>query len=109
MPRFTALPALCLALGTLTGTAACAAPETYALPEPTAQFKAPPDEGHAAGFQAAQENCMTCHSTDYIAMQPPRKGQAFWDAEVAKMIKVYHAPIEPQQAKAIAAYLGATY
>lgn len=106
MPRLTALPALCL---TLAGTAALAAPETYALPEPTAQFKAPPDAGHAAGFQAAQDNCMTCHSTDYVAMQPPRKGQAFWDAEVAKMVKVYRAPIEEQQAKAIAAYLGATY
>lgn len=106
MPRLSALPALCLVL---TGTAALAAPETYALPEPTAQFKSPPNAGDAAGFQAAQENCMTCHSADYVAMQPPRKGQAFWDAEVAKMVKVYHAPIEEQQAKSIAAYLGATY
>ena len=109
MPGFTKLPAACLALGILAGTAALAAADTYALPEPTAQFKAPPDSGHAAGFQAAQENCMTCHSADYIAMQPPKKGQTFWDAEVTKMIKVYHAPIEDQQAKAIAAYLGATY
>ncbi|KAA0121966.1 cytochrome c [Methylobacterium sp. P1-11] len=106
MPRFTAPPALCLALA---GTAALAAPETYPLPEPTAQFKAPLEASHAAGFQAAQENCMTCHSADYIAMQPPRKGSAFWDAEVAKMVKVYRAPIEAQQAEAIAAYLGATY
>ena len=106
MPRFIALPALCLLLA---ATAARAAPDTYALPEPTAQFKVPPDAGHAAGFQAAQENCQTCHSADYVAMQPPRKGAAFWDAEVAKMVKVYHAPIEAEQAKAIAAYLGATY
>ncbi|MGC5779484.1 cytochrome c [Methylobacterium sp. NFXW15] len=89
--------------------AAQAAPETYALPEPTAQFKPAPDAEHAAGFQAAQENCMTCHSPDYVAMQPPGKGAAFWDAEVTKMVKVYHAPIEPAQAKAIAAYLGAAY
>jgi mono/diheme cytochrome c family protein len=109
MPRFALLLAICLAFAALAGTAAPAAADTYALPEPTAQFKAPPDSGHAAGFQAAQENCMTCHSADYIAMQPPKKGQTFWDAEVTKMIKVYHAPIEDQQAKAIAAYLGATY
>lgn len=109
MPGLTKLTALCLALAALPGTAARAAPDSYALPEATAQFKAPPDAGHAAGFQAAQENCMTCHSADYVAMQPPRKGQAFWDAEVAKMVKVYRAPIEEQQAKAIAAYLGATY
>ncbi|MCJ2062681.1 cytochrome c [Methylobacterium sp. J-088] len=106
MPRFAVLPALGLALA---ATAALAAPDTYALPEPTAQFKAPPDAGHAAGFQAAQENCMTCHSADYIAMQPPGKGQAFWDGEVAKMVKVYRAPIAAEQARAIAAYLGATY
>jgi sulfite dehydrogenase (cytochrome) subunit B len=42
-------------------------------------------------------------------MQPPKKGPAFWEAEVTKMIKVYRAPIEAEQAKAIAAYLGATY
>jgi sulfite dehydrogenase (cytochrome) subunit B len=93
----------------LAATAARSAPDTYALPEPTAQFRASPDPAQAAGFQAAQENCMTCHSVDYVAMQPPRKGQAFWDAEVTKMIKVYRAPIAEEQAKAIAAYLGATY
>ena len=90
-------------------SAAQAVPDTYALPEPTAQFKPAPDAGHAAGFQAAQENCMTCHSPDYVAMQPPNKGAAFWDAEVNKMVKVYHAPIEPAPVKAIAAYLGAAY
>ncbi|GJE13357.1 MULTISPECIES: cytochrome c [Methylobacterium] len=98
--------ALAAALST---TVAHAAPDTYALPEPTAQFRPAPDAAHAAGFQAAQEACMTCHSADYIAMQPPKKGQAFWDAEVTKMIKVYRAPIAEEQAKAIAAYLGATY
>ena len=93
----------------LLATAALAAPETYALPEPTAQLKAPSDPSHATGFEAAQGNCMTCHSPDYVAMQPPKKGQAFWDAEVTKMVKVYRAPIADADAKAIAAYLGATY
>ncbi|MCJ2012748.1 cytochrome c [Methylobacterium sp. J-076] len=93
----------------LAGTAALAAPDRYALPEPTAQLKAPPEGSHAAGFQAAQENCLTCHSPDYLAMQPPGKGQAFWESEVTKMVKVYRAPIEEAQAKAIAAYLAATY
>ncbi|MDP4006366.1 cytochrome c [Methylobacterium sp. NEAU K] len=103
-PCFAAtVAALCAASG------ARAAPDTYTLPEPTAQFRPSPDAGHAAGFRAAQENCITCHSADYIAMQPPKKGQAFWDAEVMKMIKVYRAPIAEDQAKAIAAYLGAAY
>ena len=97
------------ALVALAASAARAAPETYALPDPTAQFRPAPDAGHSAGLQAAQDNCMTCHSADYVAMQPPGKGAAFWGAEVTKMVKVYHAPIEPAQAKAIAAYLGAAY
>ena len=107
--RAAALAATLAGTAALAATAARAAPESYALPEPTAQFRPAPDGAHASGFQAAQENCQTCHSADYVAMQPPKKGQAFWDAEVAKMIKVYRAPIAEEQAKAIAAYLGATY
>lgn len=105
MSRFFGSVALLLTLG---GPLA-AAPQDYALPEPTAQLRAPADQSHAAGFEAAQGNCMTCHSVDYIAIQPPKKGDAFWNAEVTKMIKVYKAPIAEADAKAIAAYLGATY
>lgn len=86
-----------------------AAPLDYALPEPTAQLKPPADASLAAGFEAAQGNCMACHSADYLAMQPPGKGAAFWSSEVGKMVKVYHAPIADADAKAIAAYLAATY
>ncbi|GJE36866.1 SorB family sulfite dehydrogenase c-type cytochrome subunit [Methylobacterium persicinum] len=105
MTRFVGSVAFLLALG---GPLA-AAPQDMALPEPTAQLKAPADQGHAAGFEAAQGNCMTCHSVDYIAMQPPGKGPAFWESEVTKMVKVYKAPVAEADAKAIAAYLGATY
>jgi hypothetical protein len=38
-----------------------------------------------------------------------RPGKAFWEAEVTKMIKVYHAPISDADAKAIADYLAKTY
>jgi hypothetical protein len=63
----------------------------------------------APGSEAARNNCSTCHSTDYIAFQPPKQGRAFWEAEVVKMIKVYHAPIEEAEAKAIVDYLAETY
>jgi hypothetical protein len=36
-------------------------------------------------------------------------GKAFWEAEVTKMIKAYHAPISEADAKAIADYLAKTY
>ena len=54
-----------------------------------------PAPGHdERACAAAEANCRSCHSVDYIAMQPPGKGAAFWTGEVTKMRKVYHAPIE---------------
>ncbi|MEA2833008.1 MAG: sulfite dehydrogenase (cytochrome) subunit [Methylobacteriaceae bacterium] len=80
-----------------------AEPVTYDLPEEVAALKPGP------GIEAAQSNCVACHSADYIAMQPPKKGKAFWEAEVTKMIKTYGAPINEADAKVIADYLAQTY
>ncbi|HEX3497020.1 MAG TPA: cytochrome c [Methylocella sp.] len=80
-----------------------AKPLTYELPDATATYRSGP------GMETAQNNCLTCHSSDYISTQPPNRGKAFWDAEVTKMIKVYHAPINEADAKAIADYLAKTY
>ena len=82
---------------------AAAEPLTYVLPEETATLRA------GAGVEVAQNNCLACHSVDYIAMQPPKKGKAFWDAEVTKMIKTYRAPIDEADAKVISEYLAQTY
>jgi mono/diheme cytochrome c family protein len=82
---------------------AIAEPVTYDLPEETAVLKPGP------GLETAQNNCVACHSADYIAMQPPKRGKAFWDAEVTKMIKTYGAPISEADAKVIADYLAQTY
>jgi sulfite dehydrogenase (cytochrome) subunit B len=82
---------------------ALAAPKTYELPDETASFKPGP------GMETAQNNCTSCHSTDYVNFQPPKKGQAFWEAEVQKMIKVYHAPIGEADAATIADYLAKAY
>ncbi|MCE4225304.1 cytochrome c [Methylobacterium sp. C25] len=86
-----------------------ASPRTIEIPEPTAEFKAPKDDAHRAGFDAATGNCMVCHSVDYIATQPPKKGDKFWETEVHKMIKVYKAQIGESDAKIIADYLAVTY
>ena len=83
--------------------AVIAAPRTYELPPDTARLRP------GTGMDAAQSNCLSCHSADYVNYQPAKKGAAFWEAEVTKMIKVYKAPIEAPDAKAIAAYLAATY
>jgi hypothetical protein len=80
-------------------------PLSYTLPEETASLK----PGKGTAFEATQNNCLSCHSADYIKTQPPKRGKAFWDAEVTKMIKVYHAPISEADAKLIGEYLAETY
>jgi sulfite dehydrogenase (cytochrome) subunit B len=96
------LAAVAFALFGIAG-AAIAEPVTYDLPEETAVLKPGP------GLETAQSNCVACHSADYIAMQPPKRGKAFWDGEVTKMIKTYGAPITEADAKVIADYLAQTY
>jgi mono/diheme cytochrome c family protein len=73
----------------------------------------PPDHAYGAladgsGAQLARNRCGICHSTDYVVMQP-RGDAKQWDAVVTKMIKVYGAPINEADAKAIVEYLTAVY
>ena len=53
--------------------------------------------------------CVACHSLDYIQMNSPFPSTALWDAEVAKMIKAFGAPISDADAKTIADYLKKNY
>jgi sulfite dehydrogenase (cytochrome) subunit B len=75
-------------------------PVSYQLPEETV-----PAALADAGAEAVVNNCSACHSLEYITTQPPGMGETFWHDEVAKMVKVYGAPIEPDQAEAIARIL----
>jgi len=73
----------------------------------------PPDHAYAtlkpgAGVEVARRQCVLCHSTDYIVMQP-RGDARQWDAVVTKMIKVFGAPVSDQDAKTIVDYLAAQY
>ena len=87
-----------------TGPATIAAPVNYQIPDEVAAFKPGPN------LEVVQGNCAACHSSDYIATQPPRKDKkAFWQAEVTKMIKVYGAPIDDGDVGKIVDYLAATY
>jgi len=63
----------------------------------------------AAGSDLATRQCATCHSADYVAIQPPGRPLAFWKAEVEKMKKVYGAPIPDDQVEPIAQYLTRAY
>lgn len=97
------LPAFTLAFAALTGSS-LAAPVNYKTPDEVAAFKPGPD------LEVVQGNCSACHSSDYVATQPPMKDKrAFWQAEVTKMIKVYGAPIDDADVGKIVDYLAATY
>jgi mono/diheme cytochrome c family protein len=81
-----------------------AAPVDYKAPDEVATFKPGPN------LEVVQGNCGACHSSDYIATQPPMKDKrVFWQAEVTKMIKVYGAPIEDADVGKIVDYLTSTY
>ena len=68
------------------------------LPAETAVLKPGP------GLEAAQTHCVSCHSVDYIYMQPPLT-EAQWRAVVVKMQKVMGAPIPDGEVDGIVRYL----
>ena len=63
----------------------------------------------APGLDKVETNCAVCHSLDYIQMNSPFPNAALWDAEIAKMIKVFGAPISDADAAVIANYLKQNY
>lgn len=60
------------------------------------------------GAEVTARTCRSCHSTDYIVMQP-RGDARQWEGVVTKMIGVFGANIPPDDAKAIAQYLTTHY
>jgi hypothetical protein len=64
------------------------------------------DGAHRDRVQAA---CSMCHSLDYIVMNSPILDRAGWEKTVAKMAKVYGAPLTPEESALIVDYLAAHY
>ena len=64
----------------------------------------PIDLPEAPGKNLVVANCILCHSTTYITMQPafPRK---VWEANVEKMRKTFGAPVPEQYVPQIVDYL----
>lgn len=83
---------------------ALAAEKSIKLPDdnPMAQLKPGPN------VAVVRNNCVICHSTDYIVRQPASDAKK-WEGEVEKMIKVYGAPISAADTKAIIGYLSTAY
>lgn len=56
------------------------------------------------GADQISANCMSCHTPGMILNQPALT-RAEWAGEVAKMVKVYKAPVEAADIPAIVTYL----
>jgi len=86
-------------------THAESAAPAYKAPEETVTLTPGPNS------QVTEDYCGVCHSYEYIVTQPRGQGfgRDFWQAEVTKMIKVFGAPIQEADAKAIVDYLASTY
>jgi mono/diheme cytochrome c family protein len=82
---------------------------TLGLALPALAAEKPIQLKKAAGLDKVEANCGSCHSLDYIQMNSPFPSAALWDAEINKMIKVFGAPIEDADAKAIGDYLKKNY
>jgi sulfite dehydrogenase (cytochrome) subunit B len=82
---------------------------TATLALPAAADEKPVRLKQAPGLEKVESDCGPCHSLDYIPMNSPFLNSAGWDAEVAKMINAFSAPIDQADAKVIADYLKENY
>ena len=75
---------------------------TIQLPNITTEMK------QGEGRIQAETYCLICHSLDYITTQP-EFSRAQWTATVNKMVKVFGAPINGEDAQTIIEYLTVQY
>jgi len=57
------------------------------------------------GKAKVMDNCVLCHSADYIQMNSPFLDRKGWEAEVGKMTKSFGAPIKGEDVPQIVDYL----
>jgi cytochrome c len=75
---------------------------TITLPPETAAYK------NTSGVTLLNAQCLTCHSAEYVAMQPPLSIKV-WTAEVTKMKAKYGAQFSTNDIPPIAWYLAVNY
>ena len=61
------------------------------------------------GLDLVRNNCVACHSLDYIPLNSPFLDAKGWDAVVTKMVKAFGAPIRQEDQAPIAEYLSRHY
>lgn len=63
----------------------------------------------APGVDKVRQNCVACHSLDYIPLNSPFLDRKGWEAAVTKMNKAFGAPIKPDDVGPISDYLAKNY
>ena len=75
------------------------------LPPETAAYRASP----LPGYQLVRQNCLICHSAQYVLTQPPTSARGYWEATVVKMKKAFGAPFAEEDIPSMVDYLVKTY
>jgi mono/diheme cytochrome c family protein len=75
------------------------------LPPETAAYR----ESPLPGYQLVRQNCLICHSAQYVQYQPPTSPRAYWEATVVKMKKTFGAPFADEDTQPMVDYLVKTY
>jgi len=75
------------------------------LPPETAAYRASP----LPGYQLVRQNCLICHSAQYVLTQPPTSARGYWEATVVKMKKAFGAPFAEEDIPFMVDYLVKTY
>jgi len=86
----------------VTLSCACGGVMKIELPPETGSFKP------TAASELANAQCLTCHSVEYVVIQPPMP-KAFWTAEVKKMREKYGASIPEEVIEPLVNYLADNY
>ncbi|OQK15856.1 hypothetical protein AU255_16840 [Methyloprofundus sedimenti] len=106
--QYTKTPTLSLAFTliiTLIMLQTQAAAEQIKLPPETAKLRV----SKLPGYTLATQQCLICHSADYINYQAPDMTQSQWTNEVFKMQRSYGAMFSEHEARSIGAYLAVAY
>jgi cytochrome c5 len=75
------------------------------LPPETAAYR-PSD---LPGYELVRQNCVLCHSAQYVLTQPATMTRAYWDTTVKKMKRPFGAPFPEADIPAMVDYLVRTY
>ncbi len=86
----------------------------HQVPALAKTIELPPDAiqlqpSNLPGYAKAQNNCVACHSAEYMQYQPPTAARSYWDAMVKRMKAVFKAPINDEDMPVIIDYLVKTY